>query len=79
MKKKQSKNTHGGAGRGQGKKPGIMGKKNVKTIAVSDDIKDYMATLGPTEADPSALSASAVIESLIRKSPAFKKWKSTHP
>lgn len=77
MKKQQPKNTHGGPNRGQGKKPGIMGKKVTKSMALSPDIAEWWASLGPTDEDPKRPSASTVIEGILRKSKEFKMWVDT--
>jgi len=70
----KKKHTHGGPGRGQGKKPGIMGKKSTKSMAFSPDVMAWMATLGPTPDEPTRPSASTVVEDILRKSKPFKAW-----
>ncbi len=79
MKKQRPKNTHGGAGRGQGKKPGIMGKKVKRGLAFSPDVIAFLATLTPTEEAPELPGASQFTEALIRKSKEFKAYEATKP
>lgn len=75
MKKKPVKNTHGGAGRGQGKKPIPADQKRVtKAITVSVEFAEWMDSMAKTKEHPENRGASVVLEEIGRKSRAFKSW-----
>ena len=76
MKKKPAEPTHGGARIGAGKKPvPAEQKRGTRCHTFAPDILEYFKTLaGKNEDGTPKPSESLVIETLIRKSRAFRAW-----
>ena len=69
MKKKPAEPTRGGARKGAGKKPKVGPLRVTKSFTCEIDTAEYLATLP---------NAAKEIETLIRRSASFKRWKAVN-
>jgi len=65
MRKLAKEAMHGGARKGAGKKPSLMGVKVTKSHRFTPEVSEFLATIE---------KESEFIEGLIRRSRPFKAW-----